>query len=346
MDRNIKQYKILISNNSLAKTGGSENYTFALALALLKLKHDVEYFTFYKGEISDKLESCGIKFMSRKHYDLILANHYTTVDFLFDRGYIIQTCHGISPKLEQPSKRADAFVAITEEVALNLEKSGFSSSIIYNGIDCERFSPERPINKCIKTVLSLCQNQEASDLVSAICSKKQLNFLSANKNTDNYFDIEDIINQADLVVGIGRSLYDAMACGRCVISFDNRSYSPNVGDGYLNADNIFESLKHNCSGRSFKYNFDEYSLSKEFDKYNQSDGSFFRQFALDNLNIEKVAGQYLQLMPSYFIFLILLKKLLISISIKSYHFLFETKQCIRYPRYFAGKILGLLKKIK
>ena len=38
------------------------------------------------------------------------------------------------------------------------------------------------------------------------------------------FNIEDKINEADLVVGIGRSLLDAMSCGRPVVSFDDRIY--------------------------------------------------------------------------------------------------------------------------
>ena len=193
---------VLVANNHLAKTGGTENYTLALASALLKASCQVEYFTFEKGLISDKLEEMGINFMSRKKYDLILANHNTTVDKLYKKGFIIQTCHGIYPELEQPSKKADLHVAISEEVSLHLESKGFKATIINNGIDCNRFKVINPINDHVRSVLSLCQGQYASELVAGICKNKNFKYMQANKFTDNIYSIEALINQADIVVGI------------------------------------------------------------------------------------------------------------------------------------------------
>ena len=41
--------RILVGNNHLDKTGGTESYTFALATILKEFGHEVEYFTFNKG---------------------------------------------------------------------------------------------------------------------------------------------------------------------------------------------------------------------------------------------------------------------------------------------------------
>jgi glycogen synthase len=38
--------RILLANNHLMKTGGTENYIYALAVELKRRGHDVEYFTF------------------------------------------------------------------------------------------------------------------------------------------------------------------------------------------------------------------------------------------------------------------------------------------------------------
>ena len=127
---------ILVATNHLEKTGGTECYTFALAQELVKQGHDVEYFTFQKGAISNKIEALGIKYRSRIFYDLILANHINVVNHLYKRGYIIQTCHGISMDLEQPSPKADAYVSISQEVYDYLLSKGYKSTIIKNGIDC------------------------------------------------------------------------------------------------------------------------------------------------------------------------------------------------------------------
>ncbi len=323
---------VLVANNHLDKTGGTENYTLALASALLKERCNVEYFTFEKGLISDKLEQMGIPYMSRKKYDLILANHYTTVDKLYKYGFIIQTCHGIFPALEQPSKRADLYVAISEEIRLYLEGKGIKSTIINNGIDCDRFRIINPINKSVNSVLSLCQGQAANDLVAKICKIKHYIYLQANKNTDNIYSIEDYINKADIVIGIGRSLYDAMACGRPVISYDSRSYSEDLGDGYLNEANIHEALKCNCSGRRYRIHFNEESLSAEIEKYKPSDGLFLRDFVLHNLNVNLNAKRYLEFLKCKSTFQSRIRRIKILV------FYSEFFHCLLHPRHLLWRI--------
>ncbi len=288
--------RILVGNYYLQKTGGSENYTYALATTLKKMGHEVEYFGFVLGEVSKKLESEGITFMHNKQYDLILANHVPVVERLFLHGFTIQTCHGALVELEQPSPYADAYVSVTEEVHNHLKELGFDSDIMLNGIDCERFSPKRPLQKELTNVLSLCQSDESNTFLRECCESIGVNFSSCNKHTDNVWAIEEEINKADLVIGIGRSLYDAMACGRCVLSFDNRDYvNQALGDGYINKDNISESIKNNCSGRRFRKQFTKESLVEELRKYNPNDGQWAREYALEHLNMKKSAERYISL---------------------------------------------------
>lgn len=285
--------KILVANNHLVRTGGTENYTFALAIQLKGFGHDVEYFTFQKGEVSEKMEKLGIPYMSKKRYDLILANHVPIVQKLFTRGFIIQTCHGVVIDLEQPSEFADMHVSVTEEVKDYLKSKGFESRVINNGIDCKRFAPHKPISDKLTTVLSLSQSDELNVFIKGCCDELGVEFLSCNKFTDNVWEVEEMINKSDLVVGIGRSLYDTMACGRCVISFDKRDYiNEAIGDGYLNKGNIDKSIYHNCSGRGFRRKFNKQEFIEELKKYNCADGKWAREFALNNLNIEKASQMY------------------------------------------------------
>ncbi len=287
--------RILISNCRLRKVGGTENYTYALAVELLRRGHEVEYFTFLSGEISERLKAIGVPFMNHAQYDLILSNHIPTVKRLCYKGYLIQTCHGTIPRLEQPCKMADAHVAVTKEVSDYLNKKGYPNHIILNGIDCQRFEPCTPISPTLKRVLSLCQSDEANNFLRACCEKAGVEFSQLNKHTDNVWAVEEQINQVDLVVGIGRSLYDAMACGRCVISYDHRIYmKAGWGDGYLSAENIETSIRHNCSGRGLHRTFTEAEFIEELKKYNPADGVWARQYALEHLNIEKAVDAYLE----------------------------------------------------
>lgn len=103
--------------------------------------------------------------MSKNKYDLIFANHNRVVNHLYGKGFILQTCHGIFPKLEQPSYKSDAFVSISQEVQSHLANLGFSSKIILNGINLNRFRPLRNVSDELKSVLSLCHSKAANNMI-------------------------------------------------------------------------------------------------------------------------------------------------------------------------------------
>ena len=154
---------ILVANNHLNSVGGSETFTYTMIEALISKGYDVEYFTFFKGITSDKIENeLGVKFMSKPRYDLILANHHPCVKFLSTKGIIIQTCHGIFPKLEQPSKFADGYVSISDEIKQHISKLGFKSKLILNGVNCERFNSTTSLTKKLSSVLSLSHSELAN----------------------------------------------------------------------------------------------------------------------------------------------------------------------------------------
>lgn len=283
---------ILVANHQLNKIGGSETFTYALISAMKKKGMEVDYFTFVKGLVSEKIEQeLEVQYMAKKKYDLILASHTTCVKKLFHRGFIIQICHGIFPALEQPSPYADFHVAISYEVKKHLASLKVESTIINNGVDCKRFFPKNPVNKKLISILSLCQSEEANQNIRDICSKNNWNFFSINKFEQQIWDVEKYINKADLVIGLGRSAYEAMACGRPVLIYDHRPYTDCYSDGYLSQ--IHESLKFNCSGRKYKYTLEKEDLEIEILKYRMEDGEKMRLFALENLNMDKKCLDYI-----------------------------------------------------
>ncbi|WP_370392213.1 UDP-glycosyltransferase [uncultured Winogradskyella sp.] len=231
--------------------------------------------------------------MSLNKYDLILANHKTTVDKLYKKGFVIQTCHGIYPSLEQPNPKANGFVSISQEVQDHLGKLGFPSILVHNSINLERFKPKKNINRKLKSVLSMCHSEKANLFIEDICEKLNLKYTEAYKYNSSIWDIENKINNSDLVVGLGRSAYEAMACGRPVLVYDDRKYFKSCGDGYIR-DILGLSLKKNCSGRYFNKKFDELQLIEELRKYNYDDSAFFREFAKLELDVRKNIDFYLE----------------------------------------------------
>lgn len=289
--------KILLATHYLAKTGGTECYTYALAKELKRLGHDVEYFAIECGDTSKHIEALGVPFWSKGHYDLILANHTTVVPEVCPYGYTIQTCHGAISELEQPSPFADAHVAVSMEVAENILAKGYTPiGVINNGIDCERFCPKHPVNDSLRTVLSMCQGERGHSFVKRCCERAGYEFIRADKYTDNVWDIERLINQADLVVGLGRSVYDAMACGRCALIYDFRDYvGHTLADGMVTPESIWKSMWYNCNGKALNRQFDEQSFIAEMQKFTPELANWCRWYAVEKLNIRKVVGKYLKL---------------------------------------------------
>jgi len=274
--------KIIVMNNQLNSLTGTDIYTYTLAKELLK-KHNVKVFTFHKGIVSkklpmiDKIEDC----------DLFLVSHNTCLKEIENqKGFKILTIHSTQYKVEKPIDGADKYVAISEEIQDYLKEKGYESTIIRNGIDCERFKPINPINEKLKNVLCISKNNLLKEAVKNACP--DLNVISIGRVKK--WEVEKYINKVDLVVSSGRGIYEAMACGRVAVVVD---VNARWLDGIVNKDNIGELLRFNCSGRRFGKDIKE--LKNEIMKYDKSMGLFNRKFALNNFNIKKQVNKYLHL---------------------------------------------------
>lgn len=281
--------RVLVSNHWLKKLGGSETFTYALSGELVRKGHDVDIFTNVPGMVSNGIVTdFGVGTKLRDSYDLILANHHTTVDSIHGLGPVIQTCHGTIPKLERPSAKATKTVAISKEIAKHIG----ADHIIWNGIDCGRFRPKKQLNVRPKNILSLVHSDEANRIIHKACRDMNIGFMSINKYKKQIWEVEERINRADLVISLGRGAYESMACGRPVIVFDSRPYQKMLGDGYVDSSNIHDIMENNCSGRKYKKEFTVEKMKSEIMKYKKSDGEFLREFAFGNLNIEKQVDKY------------------------------------------------------
>jgi glycosyltransferase involved in cell wall biosynthesis len=283
---------ILITNEWLVTTGGTGTFTYTLASELTKRKHNVFLYTNDWGELADRIcNDFGVKPFEDKKYDLILANHHSTVKKLFRHGITIQTCHGIFPYLEQPSAYAHGHVAISQEVQNHLLSKGFSSTIIYNGIDCDRFASKNNLRVSNPVVLSLCHSEDAHIKVKTAAVSLGMGFKKLDKRIDWKWEVEDIINECDIVVGLGRSAYEAMACGRPVVIYDKRHYAKSVGDGYF-LNKILSAVKNNCSGRYSNREMDVEEIKLELSKYSPMDGGIARMIAEENFNMSTNIDDY------------------------------------------------------
>ena len=294
--------KILVGNNKLQTPGGSETYTYALVAELVKRGHTVKCITGGRhGMVSAKIRELGVPVhygpIQETRFDLALLSHTTSIA-LAQRAvaFKIQTCHGIFHALEQPVSGMDAYVAVSEEVAAYLRERGHTSTIIRNGVDCIRYEPNG-VNKKLTTVLSLAHGEEANAIIKEACDELDIDLYLQNKYGAPIWDVENYIRQVDLVVSLGRGIYEATASGKNVIVFDSRAYAKQgpIGDGFVTDKNFEKFLTHNCSGRYSKRQFNAENLQLELLQYSPEMGKKLRDFTVENLNIEKQVDKYLEL---------------------------------------------------
>lgn len=224
-------------------------------------------------------------------FDLAIINHNSCLKQL---TYLpckkIFTSHGILPALEQPIKGADIYISVSEEVQQHLRELGYESTVIRNGIDCEIYKSTKPTNTTLKNVLFSSHYQgSALPIIKQACNELGLNLTIIGKGNEVSNAI-DYINDADLVIGLGRTAYESMACERNVIIYDY-----NGADGFVTPETILDYRKNNCSGRYNKKFLSVEEFKAMLFMYDNSLGKQLRNYILDNNNITQTVKQYLSL---------------------------------------------------
>jgi len=287
---------ICVANGTYKWIGGTDTFNWAMCKALIDKGYTVYYYApdmDGKGVTEKYLREIGaLPYIDGTPLIACFANQQSGSHFV-DICPVVQTCHSAFTMLEYPIKGAQAYISISEEIQLYLKARGFQTDVIRNGIDLNRYFPRKPLN-AIPQVLSICQGDDT--LLKAACAQLGWRFKSVPKDVGSrIWHIEDLINDSDIVVGIGRSLYDAMACGRVCISWDNRKLNPYAGCGYVTADNWYYCAKTNFTGRGFPQIHTVDGLIAELKKYDPKDGAIMRSFAEKELDMHKNILKYLNL---------------------------------------------------
>lgn len=281
--------KILLTNRSLAHYRGTETWTYTMAKELSK-QHEVTVLTNELGRVSDDInEFAKVITAYNGEYDFAICNHLDTYIKLPADLFKIYTSHSCFVPLEQFPDTANVRVGVTEEIGGEL--------IIPNGIDTDRFHYE-PINEKLTTILYLSSPlyQGGKQFMRNALGDKY-NLITIERETKN---VEDLIYKADLVIGFGRGILEAMSCGRNVISADYRiTYMDGVyGGGMVTEENFDKLAQNNFTGRPKSIQFTIPKFLKEVKKYDADRGKFLSDKIKEEYNIQKTAQQYVELFTS------------------------------------------------
>lgn len=326
MKNEMKKMKILLGNNTLSILGGSETWTYTLAIQLKKMGHDVSCFASELGIFSDKLEDAGIKCysdLSKKglkpfsivleeevdhDYDVIIANHNHIVSYLraqFPKIPIISTIHGIIHEVEgkiapeHPALNAGVaqFVSVSEEVQDKLKKDyNIDSVIIRNSFDLSLFKDMRPPNVSIKQFLINTNYQLKDDpeitVIREVAKHFGAKLTAIGQNFSQTDDIRKAIESSDVVFGMGRSVLEGMAAGRLGIVHGR------WGTGGPMNYNEFAKLRYfNFSGRNSEgklYTKEEMIEAIETN-YNEFNLNYIKDYIAKEHNVILAAEEYIRL---------------------------------------------------
>lgn len=296
--------KLLITCFGLGLSGSS-TYTFTLARSLKKKGVYVDVITQFGGILSTELRKAGIPVYNRlseitgKTYTCIIGQHNSVVKAVRRAKPdvpLVFISHGILPSLEQPPSyetNIQRYIAVSEEVknhiVTNYSIPVDHIDVLWNFVDVERFKPLREINDSPMNVLfvSNVYTPEVRATITRACKQLGLSLNMVGKR-NRVRNVENHMNNADIVISLGRGIIEAMACARAVIVYDYLG-----GDGMITRKNIEEIRKHNFSGRCFRKKYSVEDLMREIGRYDKTMGITNRHIILREHNVSLAVDRIL-----------------------------------------------------
>ncbi len=292
---NKNKLNILLMTAYLEFFLGTEIWSFAIAERLKQIGHDVEIFSYLKGIMSDAFKIINVPLVDKieDKYDLAIINHNGCLIQAPQSAYKIFISHGVNPEIEQPISGADKYISISEEVYQNSKRLGFDSEIILNPVNLDRFKSINPINKKLKNVLLLSNKESVQDKsfqeINKACKELGLRLTAIGRQFGTaQWETELWMNSADLVISLGRGIYESMAAGRnCIVA------GYDMMGGFVDKKTYRELIKTNCSTRPSIEKITKENVIRELKKYNKEQGEINRKIAEKNHDVVNITNCYL-----------------------------------------------------
>lgn len=279
---------IVLGQDKFEFLGGTTTLLVDLASALLRQGYKVYYWStdFGRNSITEQwFKSNNIEMYLGQPVDMAITCQQTATMFFLNKCKVLQLLNSKFATSEYPVPGCKAYIAVSVEIR-NFIKDKFNLTVpvLLNGIDLQRFKPNGEL-QTVPRILSICQGDDK--LLETACKELGYEFKSVPKNVGSrIWNVEDLIKDSDIVVGIGRSAYVGMASGKCVISWDNRNLNPNTGCGYIEPLKFFDYAETNFTGRGWAPIDTVDKLKNELLKYKPEDGKLLRKIAEIHLNAD------------------------------------------------------------
>lgn len=276
----------IMTSSAVMDHSGTPTYTLTMVRELEERGHNVTVYCPGGGRLFDAVNAiadCDLDTVESP--DVIVAQHNTCAQVLHDQfpGVpFIFSSHGVLPGVDQPPEfEADWYITINEDGRENMITKGVPKdriTLVRDFIDTTHFQPKTLPDTTLRRVLYISnfKKWKTHTVITRACAELGLKLKACGAPYGRCLDIKEDINQADLIISIGRGILEAMSCGRPVVSYDRRR-----GDGYLTPEVYMESRTRNFAGEKARHRFDRFGLIDELKRYDPEDGQINRQLILD-----------------------------------------------------------------
>jgi hypothetical protein len=234
--------RVLLSFETFAGFGGTESYTLTVATELDRLGHDVSIYSPNHGAIAEFARQQGVHVVGSTELpaacDLVIFSDTATCHELADRwptAVRVFVAHSADYMLQAPPQihgRCHVIVVLNDRVRRAVESRAWHAPIVRlrQPIDLLRFCYLSPRRSSVRTALVVSNYLEGprAQAIDRACAVNgiEVNWIGAKSHPTPTPELA--IARAELVIGLGRGVLEAMAAGRAAYV-----YGAVGGDGWV-----------------------------------------------------------------------------------------------------------------
>jgi hypothetical protein len=298
--------KIVLANNAFAGVGGSETYLLTVAEQLQRLGHEITIYARVCGPMADLATARGVP-MARESSelpptcDVVLAQDGAMAYELGERWPKtpqVFVAHSPIFDLQLPplvSGIAGVVVVLCDRVEKRIRAMNVSQEIVRlrQPIDVERLTPRGSPRSQPQRALLLGNYLQADvrRVIVDVWASNGIEVVQVGQPTVHSLTPESDIADADIVVGKGRAILDAMACGRAAYIYDMFGT-----DGWVTPEHYHLLEADGFAGMALPFVVDEKKLRRDLDDYRPIMGQANRELVL----MHHIAGVHAQELVALF----------------------------------------------
>lgn len=301
---------IVLATNSLASFGGSETYLLTIAEQLERLGHRVTISASEFGAPAELAIERGLTVARSPEAlpaapDAVIAQDHPSALTMADRypsAPRLFVCHSGLLSVSQPPRLAGAAAAVvvmSDFVRTAIESlAGAQQHRIHRlrqPIDIVRFSPRGAIASQPRRALLFGNYLRGPrrDQIASVLERAGIEVAQIGRHGKATARPEEELAQADIVFGYGRSLLEAMACGRAAYVLDHGG-----GDGWITSESWGRIEAAAFAGRSTPDVIDAARLASDLERYHVSMGTANRDLVVLNHNATRHAWSLVEILRS------------------------------------------------